>query len=227
MDEKSSIFKQLNTLLESGRFPAQSRLPAERQLAAELKTTRGTLRQALALLEAKGLIWRHVGQGTFVGRPPASDEPNLAMLMKSTNPTEIMEARLILEPKIAGLAALRATADDISQLERCLEKSAVAADHQAFELWDGTLHETIAAASHSVLLKSLLNVMTRLREDELWGRLKKASLNPERQGAYNSQHRRCVDAIKNRDIGEAEEAMRDHLETVQENLFGRDSDRRL
>ena len=220
MDENSDLVERLNGLLTSGRFPSQSRLPPERQLATELGTTRAKLRQALALLEAKGLIWRHVGQGTYVGRPPASDAPALTLLTKSTNPTEIMEARLILEPKIAGLAALRATADDISQLERCLEKSAAAPDLEAFELWDGTFHETIAASSHSVLLKSLLKVMTSLREDKLWGRLKKASVNAERRVAYNKQHGQCVEAIGNRDISGADAAMRVHLETVQRDLFG-------
>ncbi|MBL6945608.1 MAG: FadR family transcriptional regulator [Rhodospirillales bacterium] len=220
MDENTDLVERLNTLLTSGRFPVQSRLPSERQLATELKTTRAKLRQALALMEAKGLIWRHVGQGTFVGRPPVVDAPALTLLTKSTNPTEIMEARLILEPKIAGLAALRATADDIAQLERCVEKAAAARDLESFELWDGTFHETVAAASHSVLLKSLQNVMTELRADKLWGQLKKASVNQERRKAYNVQHQRCVDAIGNRDIAGAEESMRDHLETIHRHLFG-------
>ncbi len=227
MDDKDDLLDRLTALLDSGRFPAQSRLPPERHLAEELGTTRGKLRQALALLEAKGRIWRHVGQGTFVGRLSASDAPALALLMKSTNPTEIMEARLILEPKVAGLAALRATADDIAQLERCLDKGAAAHDFQTFELWDGTLHETIAESSHSALLKALLKAMTSLREDKLWGRLKKASLTRERQAHYIRQHRKCVDAIRNRDVSGAEEAMRDHLETVQKHLFGRETSLRL
>ncbi len=220
MEENSNLIERLNALLTSGRFPAQSQLPPERQLADELSTTRAKLRQALAIMEAKGLIWRHVGQGTFVGRPPVADVPALTLLTKSTNPTEIMEARLILEPKIAGLAALRATADDIAHLERCIEKATAAKDLQAFELWDGTFHESVAAASHSVLLKALQNVMTELREDKLWGQLKKASVNTERRKAYNIQHQRCVDAIANRDIVGAEETMRDHLETIQRHLFG-------
>ncbi len=227
MEDNDGLLDRLTALLESGRFPAQSRLPPERRLASELGTTRGKLRQALALLEAKGKIWRHVGQGTFVGRPSAAEAPALALLMKSTNPTEIMEARLILEPKVAGLAALRATADDFTQLERCLEKGASAHDFQTFELWDGTLHETIAEASHSALLKALLKAMTSLREDKLWGRLKKASLTRERQGHYVRQHRKCVDAIRNRDVNRAEEAMREHLETVRKHLFGQETTLRL
>jgi DNA-binding FadR family transcriptional regulator len=227
MADNGDLIDRLNALLDSGRFPAQSRLPAERELADELSTTRGKLRHALALLEAKGKIWRHVGQGTFVGRPAAADAPALALLMKSTNPTEIMEARLIIEPKVAGLAALRATADDIAQLERCLEKGVASTDFHAYELWDATLHETIADASHSALLKSLLKALTSLREDKLWGRLKKASLNRERQEKYNRQHRQCVEAIMNRDVGGAEDAMREHLETVQDHLFGRETASRL
>jgi DNA-binding FadR family transcriptional regulator len=221
MKRSDTLEERLNDLLESGRFPAQSKLPPERQLAEELGTTRGTLRQALALLEAQGKIWRHVGQGTFVGRPAATDAPALSLLMKSTNPTEIMEARRILEPKVAAIAAVRATADDIANLHRCLDKGAAATDLKTYELWDGMLHETVAEASHSALLKALQKALTGLRADKLWGRLKEASVTPERQIIYNGQHRAIVDMIVNRDAAGAEAAMGEHLETIAKHLFGR------
>lgn len=227
MSTKDDLLKRLNDLLESGRFPNQSRLPPERDLAEELGTTRTNLRPALAVLEAEGKIWRHVGRGTFVGRrSPGAGAPGLGLLMQATNPTEIMEARLIIEPRVAGLAAFRATAGDIAHLHRCLEKGiAAVTDIKTYELWDASLHEAVAEASHSALLNALLKALTALREsDGLWGRLKEASLTRERQYVYNDQHRRCVEAISNRETTAAEAAMREHLSTVQMDLFGRHSD---
>jgi len=57
-------------LLISGRYPAQSRLPPERELAVLLGVSRSGLREGLEILEAEGRIWRHVGKGTFVGPRP-------------------------------------------------------------------------------------------------------------------------------------------------------------
>lgn len=226
MTNKDDLLKRLNDLLESGQFPNQSRLPPERELARNLGTTRTNLRPALAVLEAEGKIWRHVGQGTFVGRRAPAGAPALNLLMQATNPTEIMEARLIIEPRVAGLAALRATAGDLTHLQRCLEKGiAAVTDIKTYELWDASLHEAIAESSHSALLGALLKALSALREsDALWGRLKQASLTRERQYVYNDQHRRCVETIANRDAAAAESAMREHLATVQMDLFGRHSD---
>lgn len=226
MTPKDDLLGRLNALLETGRFPDQSRLPPERELAVELGTTRSNLRPALAILEAEGKIWRHVGRGTFVGRRSPAGAPALNLLMKATNPTEIMEARLIIEPQVAGLAALRATAGDVAQLRRCLEKGIASVTNiKTYELWDASLHEAIAEASHSALLGALLKALSGLREsDALWGRLKEASLTRERQYVYNEQHRRCVETICNRDARAAEAAMRLHLNTVQMDLFGRRAD---
>ncbi len=221
---KEDLLNRLNTLLDSERYPAQSRLPPERELAAELNTTRTTLRQALAVLEAEGKIWRHVGQGTFVGRRGPTHAPAVSPLVHSAAPADIMETRLIIEPKAAALAALRATAGDIAHLRRCLDKGCAASDLKTYELWDGMLHEAVAEASHSTVLAGILRALTALREEKLWGRLKEASLTPERQEVYNTQHAHCVEAIANRDMTGAEAAMRNHLNTVQVDLFGRQAD---
>ncbi|WP_316980402.1 FadR/GntR family transcriptional regulator [Shumkonia mesophila] len=221
---KKDLLNRLNALLDSGRFPAQSRLPPERELAAELDTTRTTLRQALAVLEAEGKIWRHVGQGTFVGRRGPNHFQAVSPLVHSAAPADIMETRLIIEPKAAALAALRATAGDIGHLRRCLDKGRAALDLKTYELWDGMLHEAVAEASHSTVLAAMLKALTALREEKLWGRLKEASLTRERQEVYNAQHMHCVEAIAGRDMTGAEAAMRNHLNTVQVDLFGRQAD---
>jgi len=58
-----NALRQMRSMIDDGRFGDQSRLPPERELAAELRVGRSTLRKALEILEAEGQIWRHVGQG--------------------------------------------------------------------------------------------------------------------------------------------------------------------
>ena len=219
--KKIDPVQQLIKMLESGQYPLLSRLPPERVLSVKLGITRTTLRKALSVLESENRIWRHVGKGTFVGPKPSSDDPsNIGTVTNSTNPTEIMEARLVIEPKLAAISAIRATKNDLENIQHCLGRAMSAGDFSTFEQWDCALHSAIAEASHNLLLISLFNTVNSLRQDRIWGRLKEAAMNSKRQSAYNKQHQAIVRAIKNRDAAEAEKIMREHLEIIQKNLLG-------
>lgn len=85
------------------------RLPPERALAVE----HGAVRRALEALEAEGLIWRQQGKGTYIGARPAESTHFVSSLLDRTNPVEVFEARLHLEPTLAGLAAIRGTQQDV------------------------------------------------------------------------------------------------------------------
>ena len=213
------IVAKLREFLESNRFPPQSRIPPERVLVDKLGVSRTSLRKGLSALEEEGRIWRHVGRGTFVGPRPEPDEKGLTTVKAVTNPTEIMEARLALEPKLAGIAALRSTMDELSQMENYLERSKEAVDTRAFEHWDGLLHETIAKATDNSLLISLFMVIHNIRESDIWGGLKEASLTTERKKLYWRQHKDLVKTLKDRDAVQAERIMRNHLETVSKHLL--------
>jgi len=219
-DPKKDPIQQLRQILQSGRYPDQSRLPPERTLSAELGVSRAVLRKALSVLEAENLIYRHVGRGTFVGPRSKAEKKGPFMIADFTNPAEIMEVRLVLEPKIAAIAALRATPDDINRMEKALAKSASATDSVSFEKWDGALHEAIATSTGNSLLISFFKAVNSLREDKIWGSLKEASLNRKRQDLYCRQHRNLVKAISDRNALEADSVMRSHLEEVQKNLLG-------
>jgi len=212
--------QRLRQLLQSGSFPKESRLPPERELSVELGLSRAALRKALSVLEAENLIWRHVGRGTFVGPRTRGKHAAGVMVAESTNPAEIMEVRIVLEPKIAAIAALRATPGNREEMTNALAKSEAATDPASFEVWDGALHHAIAESTGNSLLISLFEAINGLREDTLWGRLKEASFSRSRHQYYCQQHRNLVDAIMDRDAVVAERMMRAHLETVQKNLLG-------
>jgi DNA-binding FadR family transcriptional regulator len=210
---------QLRKLLQSGRYPDQSRLPPERTLSADLGISRAVLRKSLSVLEAESLIWRHVGRGTFVGARPKADKKDPFMIAEFTNPTEIMEVRLVIEPKNAAIASLRATPDDIDSMKNALAKSATATDSVSFEKWDAALHGAIATSTGNSLLISFFKTLNSLRENKIWGSLKEASMNREVKQSYDVQHQKLVLAIKDRKALQAEQAMRSHLEYVKKKLL--------
>ncbi|HEY3920227.1 MAG TPA: FCD domain-containing protein [Stellaceae bacterium] len=208
--------------LEEKRFRPQDRLPAERELAGTLGLTRTQLRTGMKQLEAEGLIWRHVGRGTFFGtRPTAAATRADAPLPAagSANPRELMEARLALEPQLARLAATHATTDDLNRLERCLERAVSAPDARLFMTFDADLHLAVAEASHNRLLIDLFKSMNTVRHRVLWGSLDGDFLGADLRREYDGQHRAVVDAIRRREASIAENLMRFHLETVERQLL--------
>ncbi|MDH5557125.1 MAG: GntR family transcriptional regulator, partial [Alphaproteobacteria bacterium] len=92
-------------MLEAGDYPLNSRLPPERDLCEKFGVKRAVLRKSLAKLEADGHIWRHVGKGTFVGSPTSNLLDDISSIANRTNPSEVMQARLTVEPELARLAA--------------------------------------------------------------------------------------------------------------------------
>ena len=130
--ETYGALTQLRALLAQQDYIAGSRLPSERNLCEALGVTRNALRKALATLEAEGQIWRHVGRGTFVGPSNIAVADETKALASQTNPPNVMEARLSMEPELARLAALHATTDDIDQMMLCLTRSANASEWRVY-----------------------------------------------------------------------------------------------
>ncbi len=222
MGKKTEIAETSQRLLEwleRANLGGRSRLPPERDLCRELGLSRAALRKALAVMEAEGRIWRQVGRGTFLGRRPPDEDRNIALLARRTHPEEVMEARLVIEPQIAALAAKRATLDDVQEIERCLMKAGAAPDLVTFELWDSAFHRALACAAGNTLLLGLFDAVNSVRERRIWGKLKVAAASPRRIAKYNAQHEACFAAVRDRFPEQAERIMRAHLENVRDNMF--------
>ena len=218
MVQLTRVLSTLRDGIDEGRYPQYARLPAERDLATELGVGRSTLRKALGLLEAEGRIWRHVGRGTFVGGRPMTRSEDLSTIAGRTNPEEIMEARLHLEPRNAALAALRASNDDLQHLDTCLTKGARAGDVREHELWDGTFHRAIACATKNQLLIALFDAVNAVRTQGYWGEMRRARLGVERCRITIREHRVILQAIADRDSARAEMAMARHIESVRSSM---------
>jgi DNA-binding FadR family transcriptional regulator len=209
----------------SGLGPG-SRLPTERQLAADLGITRTGVRHALAALEADGRISREVGRGTFLRAAAPSSADGGAQSSRSSlaptdfAPADVMTIRRLLEPQAMPLVAIWATARDFGEMERCLSGGDAAASFEEFETWDLALHRCIIGAAHSPLLAALYGQIESARHGQVWGDLKRRSTSTQRRQLYQEDHRAIVAALRARDSDAAVEAMRTHLSRVAEHLLG-------
>ncbi len=209
-----SILKTLRERLAGGHYQLGERLPSERSLCSDLGVSRSGLRKILSHLEAEDLIWRHVGKGTFAGPRPALGSESFRIVTSQTNPMEIMEARLMLEPQIAGAAAQRASFQEIERLALCAKRNHEAKDLETNEKWDVLFHETLAIATGNSLLIALYGGISNMRLSDEWCLRKQQWITAENWESFKRQHAAIVQAVRERDEKLAERTMRDHLLSV-------------
>jgi len=209
------IVRQVKAMIAEGRLKGGDRLPPERDLAEKFVVSRTSVREALRALESLGLVEIRPGEGTFVRQVSidALVEP-LALLMVSQREGigELFEARRLLEPSLAALAAARATPEEIQEMERILEEqSKEIVSGRTGLAQDAQFHAAIGAAAHNRAITriahAIMDLLTQSREE---------SLNiPGRPTRSHEDHRRILAAITRRDADGARKAMLDHIEAVE------------
>lgn len=215
-----SVVHELRSFIADTARQTPGRLPPERSLAERFGLSRTQLRKALAVLEHEGQIWRHVGKGTFIGpRPP--ELIDVADLAHRTTPMQVMRARFAIEPELASLAALNATAGEIDELQEFARSCRAARTWREYETFDARFHHTIANAAHNVVLLALLDTLNAVRRAVTWGRPRPEGDNPPPSHHSFDDHDRIVEAIALREPAGAAAAMRAHLQRVEDRLVGR------
>jgi GntR family transcriptional repressor for pyruvate dehydrogenase complex len=209
------VAKQIERLILEKLQPGD-KLPSERELAEMLQVSRSSIRDAIRSLELTGLVEPRQGAGTIVRELSAESLVNPfanALKRRQELVSELLDFRKMLEPPLAARAATHASPDEISEMEEILQRQEVTLSHgEASIAEDAEFHYSIALASgNSVVLKVLDILMDLLRETrerslQLKGR-------PQRSLAG---HRRILAAIKRHDAEAAKDAMRRHIEDVEE-----------
>lgn len=191
-------------------LPADGRLPSERALAERFAASRRVVRTALDALEDEGLIWRRQGSGTFAGRPSDPTGDLAARIAGETDPIQVMEARLCIEPELAALCAARRADAEVSQL-RSLARRRIGADAQTIELWDGALHRLIAQCARNRPLLTAFALLDRIRSNPDWVQIRAKARAHLSLDVPRGEHEVLIDAIAARDAEAARRAMRAHL----------------
>ncbi len=246
MERTDHTLTKLRQLIASAEFNAGGRMPPERSLASELGVGRRSLRRALEVLEREGRISRHQGRGTFIngvsGLPgdvskesgPAlvravgsavrvggdlRSNPAFANILDHTNPLEVIEVRLAIEPVMARLAAFRASQAEIDKLVAIAGETRAAADSARYEEADMRFHRTIAEVARNALFLAVFDTLHASQRDSGWRRLGENAHCFKRQTVYADFHQEISAAIAARQGEKAESLMQRHLSDVQRYIY--------
>ncbi len=217
-ENAQSALAELRRLIASGATAEGGRLPTEREWAQQLGVGRTVVRAALEVLEEEGLIWRRQGKGTFLGQPPDPYGVIAADIVQTVDAPAIMEARLCIEPALAGLAAERATPADVERLRRLVGHVVSAPDGDTAELWDGALHRLIARIAGNPIMLTAFQLVDEVRMRDDWLAMRAHARSPGSLAASEREHRAIVAAIAAGDPAAAAAAMRAHLGRLAESI---------
>lgn len=213
--------ERLRGYIIDGAYKAGDRLPPERELTEKFELTRAALRKALDALEREGLIWRHVGKGTFVaGDRPGESGGALMEIGRRLTPFRMMRARLTIEPAIAREAAVNASGDAMTRMKLALERAHSASNWHDYEVQDDMFHRSIAEASDNLLLLTLFDQLNQVRRAVTWGNVTRETVRPSNSHSSFAEHEAIAAAIAARNPESAFESMRNHLRSVSDRLFG-------
>ncbi|WP_245307831.1 FCD domain-containing protein [Hoeflea sp. IMCC20628] len=210
--------ERLRTYIEGHDFALNDRIPPERLLCVELGLTRAALRTAMSVLEDEGRVWRQVGRGTYIGARSVLNLTEVRYLSGITTPEEIADARLIIEPELARLAAQNGVSSDHRELRRCYRRCAEATDWRVFEAWDNRFHNAIATATRNKLLMTVFETLNAVRRSNVW-QTQRTESGPSRSYPTLDEHKDICQAILNKKPEDAANAMRAHLESVRKRLI--------
>jgi len=197
------ITTQLMQQLIDGKLQPGQKLPTEPEFAEQLGVGRNSLREAMKILLAMGLISIKRGDGTYINQNPAFSSYEsmvYALLVSKALPSELLELRKTIETDILELAAVHCDANDIVELESILDSY-----HQALELGhtekayelDIGFHMRIAEAGRNRLMARIFKTVLTI----FFGSIK-ASLWPSAPGEpwINKEHVAMMNALKNHDV---------------------------
>jgi len=203
---------QIADAIRVGDLREGDRLPSERTLAAQMAISRPSLREALKLLADAAVIEVRPGGGAFV----RSEEIPLGLLenrsqLRVSQVAGVLEARRLIEPRVAQLASLRATEADHHAMERTIELQREAMDDRdRFLRLDRRFHLALArATANATVVRVMDHILSQLeivRDMALYGHVPEWSIQI---------HERTIEAIRDGDPARIEEVMNEHLSRLE------------
>lgn len=205
--EKSIILKKMNV---------GERLPSERDLAERLGVSRTIIREAIKILGVRGLVEVRHGSGTYITEITSESASTPIKRYLSSSETgnvyaKLYEVRRSLEIDIAGLAAQRATEEDLEQIEGALEKQEKAKNQlEVFTRADFAFHSALAAATHNELYSMLLAAISDLMLE-----FRSVAYQSDPEGSIRGAlvfHKKLLKCMKDQNAEKARQVMQEHLD---------------
>ncbi len=215
------IAEHFELLILSGRLKPGDRLPAERQIMEDFDAGRSSVREALFSLQRQGLLTSRPGAVPRVSTPTVGGiftELSGSMRHYMNRPEglrEMQDARALLEIGLARRAAKLATPEDIRMLGKALDANRAAKDLDEFVQTDVAFHLEIAKVSRNPVFEALNTALSDWLKDQ---RVKSSQVTPDFSQVV-AQHQEILDAIVERNVEKAADAMDRHLSEVAQKYW--------
>jgi DNA-binding FadR family transcriptional regulator len=207
------VAERIRRQIETGALVAGDRLPAEKDLAQQLRVSRPTVREALVALEIAGFVEIRTGSGTYICNRGKLLPP---MLDAGPGPFELLHARLLIEGEVAAEAAMRATPEDLSAVEntvREMEQMVLAGEHSRAA--DQKFHVLIANVSGNSVLAELVSNLWQGMFSPMFYKMSELTGLIANQELALAEHKAIFAALATHDPVGARAAMRRHLKSVE------------
>lgn len=218
-----SVARQIAELIESGNFKKGDKLPAERALAERFKVSRSSIREAIKSLAQKNLVESRRGDGTYILADMDADifeAFTTAFSDQKKRISDIFQFRRVIEPEIAALAAASMNENTLNRLKVIVcDQQMQAQNGKNTSDLDAKLHLEIAKATGNSIFPEMMQALDRIMEESRSEILQP----PKRQQASIVAHFKILEAFENNNPAQAREAMRKHIDEVEEAAIGRDS----
>ena len=218
--KSDGVYNQLFALISSGKLTPGDKIPSERELAAELRISRQSIREALNRAEVMGLIKVRQGEGSFIlSSVKGALMPPLTLIIEqeAARIFEFLEIRKLVEGWCAEKAALEATGEELQGMQEILEKmKKVAAKDKQWEELDLELHLSFVKATHNVIA---VHIMEALKVNfGPFFKFTKSMPSSEKMDVLWQHHYEIFKAIKRRDPETAKQKVIEHINFIEEKL---------
>ncbi len=225
-----SVGNSLLDRIRTGEFRASGKLPTERELAEVYGVGRAVVRDALVMLEVKGLVQSRQGSGIYITRKAYEIDPAEEAEIKTRpswealptgGPFELISAQQWLQSHLARLAAIEVTEGDLLHIQQAYDDYCKAGFPDARESLELHLYMAIASATQNNELAVVVGQLwMRRNNDPFWKAANLRLYDAQNRERWVQDHARIVSAIRNHDGDGAYVAMWQHLENVKQLLSG-------
>jgi GntR family transcriptional repressor for pyruvate dehydrogenase complex len=205
------IADQIRELIDQGGFEPGTRLPPERDLAQQLGVSRPSLREALIALDVEGRVEVRSNSGVFVSAAPQEPAAPRRTAAMGESPSQLMEARSVIEGEVVILACARVSDEPLARLRTLLRNMEAEIGRRARVDFDRAFHLTLAEMSGNAVLTRLVGELFDERHSPISAKLSSRLESTRTWKAALEEHRAILAALEARDPIAAQAAMRAHL----------------
>jgi GntR family transcriptional repressor for pyruvate dehydrogenase complex len=217
------IVEQIKKLIVDGKLQPGDKLLSERELSEKLNVSRASVREAFSALEMMGIITIRPGEGSFVRQVSYEGmlEPlSFILQVEIDDIMQLLEVRKILEVETAAFAAMRATPEDLADIQRSLTSMVdEVRKGEIGDVADSHFHFAVAKAANNPILIKVMNTISDLMSNTFRSSRQKLFLVDNMPTVLYNAHCGVFEAIASKNPNLARIRMREHLTMVEEAML--------